>query len=160
MKKLYTLILVYLFCIRVSVSKAQQIADSIGFYQTINIDSITPCNCNTKTVRNENLNEHLKADDIQNFNLIAYSYIPYTNYIGASKLFSSMERDSSVHKISFMMSEHCFMLVVNENFDKMSFENALSNVFKSINHMDAAIFLGKKNPLLLELYNKFKTQSK
>jgi hypothetical protein len=123
-----------------------------GYYQTIDIDPLTPCDCNSKTDRNSALNEHLIKNDIINYNLIAYKYEPLSTYVTASKLFFSIENDSSVHKISFMMSEHCFMLAIDKKFDKLSFEKALFKVFKSVTQLDVAEFLRKKNPALIEFY--------
>lgn len=150
-------ILLYLLgCISIdlkaqNINFPQAINNSKGYYQTIDIDSDTPCNCNDKTQRTHDLARGLFPSDVSNYELHAYQFSFGTSTTGASKLFKSLENDMSVYKVS-MKEWNSFMLLTTKDFDALSFEIAASKVFDSFSIMQPDVFLKEKN---LESYNEF-----
>ncbi|MBK9329586.1 MAG: hypothetical protein IPM95_09820 [Sphingobacteriales bacterium] len=122
-----------------------------GYYQSLNLDNQTPCNCNEKTERTFQLNKGLVEGDVVSYNLHAYSFSFGSNTLPASKLFKAFENDKTVYKIS-VKEWDAFMLLTTPEFNKASFENAASGVFADFSSIAATDFLKNKN---LKAYSEY-----
>lgn len=122
-----------------------------GFYQSINLDNETPCNCNEKTERTFQLNKGLVEGDVVSYNLHAYSFSFGNNTLPVSKLFKAFEKDKTIYKIS-VKEWDAFMLLTTPEFDKASFENAAVAVFAHFSPISAGDFLKIKN---LKAYSEY-----
>ncbi|MFN8238344.1 MAG: hypothetical protein U0T77_09250 [Chitinophagales bacterium] len=122
-----------------------------GYYQSINLDDQTPCNCNDKTERMLLLNKGLVEGDVINYNLHAYSFSFGSSTLPVSKLFKAFENDKTIYKIS-MKEWDAFMLLTTSEFDKASFEKAAATVFASFSPITPADFLKLKN---LQAYTEY-----
>ncbi|MCC6515098.1 MAG: hypothetical protein IT275_01980 [Chitinophagales bacterium] len=126
-----------------------------NYYQTIDISANTPCECNSKSTRNEELNMRLLESDITLYNLNAYKFIFGESMVPASKLFYAFEADLNVYKVSFSMETNTFMILTKPGFNLKSFEQAASLVFSNITAMPVADYLYKKNIECYNIYNSF-----
>jgi hypothetical protein len=115
-----------------------------GYYQSINLDNESPCNCNAKTQRTFDLAKGLRPNDVLNYKLHAYKFTLGSSTNSVSKLFKAFEKDNSIYKIS-MKEWDSFLLLTNENFDVASFEQAAKSVFTFFEPMSALDFLKSKN---------------
>ncbi len=114
------------------------------YYQTINLDSETPCNCDSKTERTYQLNKGLLTNEVLNYNLHSYKFTFGNSLNAPIKLFKALENDLSVHKVS-MKEWESFMLLTSENFDAESFEQAALKAFLSFTKIEPLDFLKNKN---------------
>ena len=126
-----------------------------GYYQSIDLNAETPCNCEIKTARNEELNTRLLEYDVLNYNMHAYKYEFGTSMMPASKLFHAFEKDSAVRKISFSMETKTFMLITTPEFDIASFEAAAKIAFKELSPIVATNYLYKKSINCYNAYVKY-----
>jgi hypothetical protein len=122
-----------------------------GYYQTINLDEQTPCNCNEKTQRTYDLTKGLRPNEVTNYNLVAYKFTFGNSTLPASKLFKAIENDPTVYKVS-LKEWDSFLLLTTKEFDAQSFESAASKVFGSFIKIDPKDFLVTKN---ISSYNEY-----
>ncbi len=138
-----------------NVNTPLAINNSRGFYQTLDLDNDTPCNCNDKTQRTHDLARGLLPGDVSNYELHAYQFSFGTSIIAASKLFKSLENDKSIYKVSMKEWNSC-VLLTTKDFDALSFETAANKVFDSFSIMQPDAFLKEKN---IESYNEFQKKT-
>ncbi|MEZ5025999.1 MAG: hypothetical protein R2739_05395 [Chitinophagales bacterium] len=138
MKKFYKVILTSCFYLSFCAGFAES-----GYYQKIDLDLNTSCTCKDKTTRTYELAKALQPEDFSKYNFYAYTFQFPENINGVSKLFKAFENDLSVHKIS-MIEWSSFMLLVDDTFDKNSFEIAANKIFKTITPISYSEFLNKK----------------
>jgi hypothetical protein len=122
-----------------------------GYYQTINLDDKTPCNCNEKTQRTYDLAKGLRPKEISNYNLVAYKFTFGNSTLPASKLFKAMEKDPSIYKVS-LKEWDSFMLLTTKDFNINSFEAAGIKAFGSFSKISLEAFLKTKSS---EIYNEY-----
>lgn len=149
------------FCIFISASFFSGMAQdnssvvnnsvAAGYYQSVNLDNETSCNCNEKTERTFLLNKGLVEGDVVNYNLHAYSFSFGNNTLPVSKLFKAFENDKTIYKVSVKEWE-AFMLLTTPEFDKASFEKAAVTVFGSFTPIATEDFLKIKN---LKAYSEY-----
>lgn len=156
MKKLLH-IFVYIFF--VFYASAQENLDSeintLSYYQSIDLDAETPCNCNEKTDKVKQLYKGVVDKDFYDNKLHAYHF-SYGNSINAfSKLFQALENDPSVIKIS-MNEWNSFMLFTTDKFDSNSFEKAAKKAFVTFYTISPDDYLLKKNADLFATYKSYK----
>jgi hypothetical protein len=120
-----------------------------GYYQTINLDEQTPCNCNEKTQRTFDLTKGLRPNEVTNYNLVAYKFTFGNSTLPASKLFKAIENDPTVYKVS-LKEWDSFLLLTTKEFDAQSFESAASKVFGSFIKIDPKDFLVTKKHILVQ----------
>lgn len=122
-----------------------------GYYQTIDLDDNTPCNCNEKTQRMYDMTKGLYPKDVIKYELHPYKISLGNSYLAAPKLFKALENDRSVYKVSLIDWKY-MMLLTTKDFDALSFETAALKVFSSFSKMQADEFLKLKN---MESYNEY-----
>lgn len=125
-----------------------------GYYQTINLDAETPCNCNEKTQRTHDLAKGLIPNDVVNYKLQAYKFTFGNSTVGVSKLFKAFEEDKSIYKVS-MKEWDSFMLLTTDKFDVSSFEAAAKLVFATFEPIPVEDYLLRKNSASYTEYMKF-----
>jgi len=132
-----------------SENKAQTTVN--GYYQTINLDNETPCNCNEKTQRTYDLAKGLRPSDLREYELHTYKFKFGSSTIPASKLFKALENDASVYKVSIKEWDS-FLLLTTKEFDVLSFEAAAMKIFDLFSLMKPEDFLKTKN---MDSYNEY-----
>lgn len=151
-KYLHFFLFVLIYTIAVNAQPNNQISTSTsGFYQTVNLDNLTPCNCSEKTQRTYDLAKGLRPRDVKDYKLFAYKFSFGSSTIAASKLFKAMETDNSIYKVS-MKEWDSFMLLTTDKFDYSSFEKAAAAVFETFSKISPEEFLKVKN---IESYNEY-----
>ncbi len=129
-------------------TKTVQLAN--GYYQTIDLNPNTSCDCNAKTERTLQLNKALAPKDVLNYKLHAYKFSLGNNSNMMAKLFKAMEKDLSIYKVS-MKEWTAFMVLTTDEFDATSFEQAAKSVFTTLEAMPVKDFLQSKN---IDSYNE------
>jgi hypothetical protein len=124
------------------VATTAPIAD--GYYQRIDLNPNSPCNCNQKTQRTTELAKGLRPNDVLDYKIYAYSFTFGNNTNAVSKLFKSFENDLTIYKVS-MKEWSAFMLLTTKDFDFASFEKAAQSVFATFAPMTPEDFLKIKN---------------
>jgi len=124
----------------------------VGYYQTIDLSSNTPCACDAKTPRTRELNKALAPKDVLEYQLHAYKFSFLDTPAPVAKLFKAIEGDQTVYKIS-MKEWDSFVLLTHRNFDTASFEEACKLVFATFEVIDPAQYLLSKNQ---EAYQEYK----
>lgn len=115
-----------------------------GYYQQINLDAVTPCNCGEKTERTYELNKGLREGEVTKYQLHAYQFAFGESILPASKLFKAFESDKNIYKVS-VKEWTALMLLTTPEFDKASFETAAKSIFKEFTPIDPADYLKNKN---------------
>jgi hypothetical protein len=92
--------------------------NAVSYYQSVDLNPNTPCNCNQKTARTQELNRGLIPNDVTSYKLHAYSFRLPVNTIVASKLFKAFENDATIYKVS-MKEWDSFMLLTTDKFDEI-----------------------------------------
>lgn len=150
-KYIHFILLLLLFsCLKVSAQNSNTqtssgtVPVSNGYYQTIDLDPNTSCDCNQKTNRTKALSKGLVEFDVINYKLHAYRFSFDNSYVILSKLFKALENDSTVYKVS-MKEWDSFMLLTTDKFDVASFEKAAQLIFQSFMAMQPEEFLKLKS---------------
>ncbi|MDB5226914.1 MAG: hypothetical protein JWN78_1107 [Bacteroidota bacterium] len=115
-----------------------------GYYQKIDLNPDSPCNCDKKTDRTYELNRGLIEKDVLKYQLHAYKFILGNSMSAISKLFKAFENDPSIYKIS-MKEWESFMLLTTPAFDQASFEKAAATVLPFFAAIPTEDFLKVKN---------------
>jgi hypothetical protein len=115
-----------------------------GYYQRINLDDESACNCKEKTDRTYELSKGLRPGEVTKYQLHAYRFQLGNSTLPVSKLFKAFESDNSIYKIS-VQEWNAMLLLTTASFDKASFETAAAGVFSTFTVMDVAEFLKMKN---------------
>ena len=155
MKFLYTLCISIFFWNISNYSLFAQGSEIVNYYQTINLDDTTACNCNNKSDRNAALNTRLLESDVKLYDMHAYKYVFKESMLPTSKLVYAFEEDKNVYKGSFSMETNTFMILTTPKFDLQSFEGAAKIAFKEIYSINPQDFLIKKNKSCYDEYMKF-----
>ena len=157
-KYIHFIFLLLLFsCLKISAQNSNALTSSNtvpvanGYYQTINLDAETTCNCNEKTQRTYDLAKGLKPNDVKNYELHAYQFKFGATTVPVSKLFKALENDATVYKVS-MKEWDSFMLLTTKDFDVLSFETAAMKIFDTFSLMLPEDFLKTKN---MDSYNEY-----
>lgn len=129
---------------QVEINTAKKTQNSTGYYQTINLDDQTPCNCKDKTQRTHDLAKGLIEKDVLKYKLYAYKFTFGESTLPVSKLFKALENDSSVYKVS-MIEWSSFLLLTTNKFDNISFETAAQKAFGTFSSILPEDFLKAKN---------------
>lgn len=122
-----------------------------GYYQTIDLDDNTPCNCNEKTQRMYDLIKGLRPHEVENYDLHTYAFTLGKSFLSVPKLFKALENDPSVYKVS-LIEWNSMMLLTTKDFDAVSFEIIAMKVFDSFSLMQPEDFLKIKN---MDSYNEY-----
>ena len=157
-KYIHFILFILLFsCLKISAqnSNALQSSNTVpvanGYYQTINLDEETSCDCNEKTQRTRDLSKGLRPKDVINYDLHAYKITLKNSFLSVPKLFKGLENDTTVYKVS-MKEWDSFMLLTTKDFDALSFEVAAMKVFAEFSVMLPEDFLRMKNT---DSYNEY-----
>lgn len=130
---------------------AKDVPVTKGYYQSVNLDTDTPCSCSDKTQRTYDLAKGLKPNDVKNYELHAYQFKFGSSTLPVSKLFKALENDATVYKVS-LKEWDSFMLLTTKNFDVLSFETAAMKIFGAFSLMRPEDFLKTKN---MDSYNEY-----
>lgn len=161
MRKIIYILSVVLYslnCENIFAQINNTIDSTIGYYQSIDLNPETPCNCNLKTQRTFDLAKGLRPNDVLDYKLYAYSFTSSnSSNVSVIKLFKSFENDLNVYKISLVEGKS-FMILATNDFDIVSFEMAAKSIFLELISIAPEDFLKIKNSTSYYEYVKAKQE--
>lgn len=153
-KRIQLFLLLFLLFLKVHATDgevAKELPVVKGYYQTINLDDNSPCNCNEKTQRMYDMTKGLRPHEVESYNIHTYAFTLGKSFLSVPKLFKALEGDPSVYKIS-LIEWNSMMLLTTKDFDAVSFETIAMKVFDSFSLMQPEDFLKIKN---MDSYNEY-----
>lgn len=139
--------------IQLSAQENLQTAPPSGRYQQIDLSTETPCACDKKPARYQELYKSVTETDMRSNRMYAYRFGFNSPVHGASKLFRALEEDPGVMKIS--VREWDYMLIfATKDFDKASFEAAAAQVLADFSEVTPADYFLYKNASLYQTFQQ------